>query len=161
MSSSPLSSLVGDYSPKGSVPVTMSNASMSNATMSNATMSNTSVPTTHTEVHKHFTKDTYGQPGSTEQIESHHGHDHHHNQSGSSSGHSWAWGLIIFIILVIIIWVILWAVKPTWVQLTDAAGNCCGEIDNGKAFLWAIAIAIIICVIIWLIRAASYATMLC
>ena len=84
----------------------------------------------------------------------------HHHYSGSQS-HGWAWGLVIFIILVIIIWLILWAVKPTWVQQTDPAGNCTGEIDNGKAFLWAVVIAIIILVIIWLIKAAAGASSGC
>lgn len=72
-------------------------------------------------------------------------------------GYNWAWALIAFIILVIIIWLILWAVKPTWVQQTDPAGNCTGEIDNGKAFLWSVAIALVIIIIVWLIRAAAAA----
>lgn len=76
-------------------------------------------------------------------------------------GYNWAWAIIVFIILVIIIWLILWAVKPTWVQQTDPAGNCTGEIDNGKALLWAVVIAIVICVIIWLVRAAAYAGRTC
>ena len=75
--------------------------------------------------------------------------------------YNWAWVIIVFIVLVIIIWLILWAVKPNWVQQTDPSGNCTGEIDNGKAFLWAVAIAIVIVVIIWLIRAAAYAGRVC
>lgn len=79
----------------------------------------------------------------------------------SYQGYNWAWALIAFIILVIIIWLILWAVKPTWVQQTDPAGNCTGEIDNGKAFLWAVAIALVIVIIVWLIRAAAAAGTVC
>lgn len=70
-------------------------------------------------------------------------------------GGYFAWAILWFIIIVVIVWLVLLAVKPTWVQKTDSAGNPTGEIDNGKAFLWAVVIAFIICVIIWIVYALA------
>ena len=63
-------------------------------------------------------------------------------------GGSLTW-LLWFIVFVIIIWLIIFAVKPTWAQKCDEHGHKTGEVDAGRALLWAIVIAIIICVFIW------------
>jgi len=88
-------------------------------------------------------------------------HSYSYSTGTGYQGYNWAWAIIVFIVLVIIIWLILWAVKPTWVQQTDPAGNPTGEVDNGKAFLWAVVIAIIISLIVWLVRAAASSSMSC
>ena len=77
------------------------------------------------------------------------------NGSGSGYGGSFVWGLIWFIIIAIIVWLILIAVRPTWVQQVDpTTGLPNGVVDNGKAVLWAIFIALIIILVIWLLYAA-------
>ncbi|AYV86266.1 MAG: hypothetical protein Solumvirus3_2 [Solumvirus sp.] len=66
------------------------------------------------------------------------------------SSTNWLSALVGFIILVIIIWIIIYAVKPSWAQV---AGS--DKLDTGKALWAAIIIAIIIMIIIWLIKSFS------
>lgn len=79
--------------------------------------------------------------------------DKNHHEHGY--GGYFAWAVLWFIIVVVIVWLILLAVKPTWVQKTDSGGNPTGEVDNGKAFLWAVVIAFIICIIVWIVYALA------
>lgn len=80
--------------------------------------------------------------------------DSHHDKGGYYYGGSLTW-LLWFIVIVIVIWLILFAIKPTWVQKCDEHGNPTGEVDAGKALLWAIVITIIICVLIWIFFVAG------
>lgn len=79
------------------------------------------------------------------------------NQAQQEQGYGgyFAWAVLWFIIIVVIVWLILLAVKPTWVQKSDSGGNPTGEVDNGKAFLWAVVIAFIICIIVWIVYALA------
>lgn len=70
----------------------------------------------------------------------------------SSGGNSWLYGLIVFIILVLIIYLIVVAIRPSWILDTLPDGTT-QVVNQWKAILGSIVIAITIGLILWLLFA--------
>jgi heme/copper-type cytochrome/quinol oxidase subunit 2 len=74
--------------------------------------------------------------------------------SSTSEGyHGSHWGqlLLWWLIIAVIVWIILYAVNPTWVQITDSEGDATGERDFGKLLVLSVIISVIIVLLLFLL----------
>lgn len=72
----------------------------------------------------------------------------------SISDQNWGLYLVWFIVATLIIWIILYLLRPAFLQTRNPDGSYTGNVDNGKAFGAAVVLALIIVLIIWLVRRA-------
>ena len=81
---------------------------------------------------------------------------HHDGGHGYQYGvHGWGAFLLWFIIIAVIVFIILYLLKPTFVQNFTSGGVPTGEVNAGKALVSAIIIALIIVLILWLLKSVA------
>ena len=72
----------------------------------------------------------------------------------SMQEHNWGLYVVWFIVAVLIIWIILYLLRPAFLQTRNPDGTYTGNVDNAKAFGAAVVLALIIVLIVWLVRRA-------
>ena len=70
-------------------------------------------------------------------------------------GTNWGQYLLWFIIIAVIAYLIMYALKPTWIQKTGANGQPTGEVDGGKTLIAALIAALVVTLIVWLVRSCG------
>jgi hypothetical protein len=70
---------------------------------------------------------------------------------GSGGGNILLW----FIIVTLLAWLLLYFLRPTLVQKTNAQGQPTGVADAGKSFLGALLIGLLVALVIWLLRSCK------
>ena len=70
-------------------------------------------------------------------------------EEGLISRDSWMTYIIVFIVIVVIAYLILWALRPTWLRRDD------GSIDVGKTLGAAVVIGVVLVLIWWALRSCS------
>ena len=66
---------------------------------------------------------------------------------------NWGQYLLWFIVVTLVVWIILYVLKPLFLQSRDpTTGLPTGQVDTGKALAVSVIIAIIIIIILWLVK---------
>lgn len=63
--------------------------------------------------------------------------------------------LLWFVVVTVLAWILLYFLKPTAVQQTNAQGEPTGVADAGKSFIGALLIGLLVALVIWLVRSCK------
>lgn len=72
----------------------------------------------------------------------------------SVSENSWGVYLVWFIVATLIIWIILYLLRPAFLQTRNPDGSYTGQVDTGKALGAAVVFGLLIVLLVWLARRA-------
>lgn len=67
-----------------------------------------------------------------------------------------AWGhyLICFVVVTLIAWIVLYFLKPAFLQVPNPDGSLSGQVDTGKTLGTAVIIGLLAVLIVWLAKRA-------
>ena len=66
-------------------------------------------------------------------------------------GKNWGQYLIAFVVITLIAWIVLYFLKPAFLQTKNPDGTLTGQVDNGRTLATAVIIGIIGLIIWWLV----------
>ena len=72
----------------------------------------------------------------------------------SVSENNWGVYLVWFIVATLIIWIILYLLRPAFLQTRNPDGSYTGQVDTGKALGAAVVFGLLIVLLVWLARRA-------
>jgi len=69
-----------------------------------------------------------------------------------SLGNNWMGLVLWFILAAVVVWLILYSLRPTWVQQRGEGGLPNGNVDAMRVLWASLIIALVIVIIVWLLR---------